>query len=177
MTLPEWNHAALDVAAGALLSCCGSPGWARTIAERRPYRSQEALRGDAEAVWFALPEPEWLAAFACHPRIGERKADLAAIGEAGARFADWSGNEQHSAQATLDSVASALIEGNRAYERKFGFIYIVFASGRTAPELLAILNQRLSRDRPTELHEAARQQWAIATMRLGKLFEQGGEAP
>jgi OHCU decarboxylase len=172
MTLREWNGADGDEAQDALLGCCGSHGWARVLAERRPYPSLEALLVDAEALWFALPEQEWLAAFACHPRIGERKAENAAIGGAGAQFADWSSTEQRSAQATLEAVSTALVEGNRAYERKFGFLYIVFASGRTAPELLAILEERLGRDRATELNEAARHQWAIAHLRLGKLFKE-----
>jgi OHCU decarboxylase len=172
MTLPEWNRLPAGHAEEKLLSCCGSRHWARVLAERRPYSSLASLLVDAEEVWFALPEPEWLAAFACHPRIGERKAETAAIGIAGAQFADWSGTEQRSAQATLEAVSTALVEANRAYEKKFGFLYIVFASGRTAPELLAILEERLGHDRATELNEAARQQWAITHLRLGKLFEE-----
>jgi OHCU decarboxylase len=170
MGLAEWNSAAVAEAEAALLACCGSPRWARVLVKRRPYASVAALMADAEAVWFELPESEWLAAFACHPRIGERKADVATS----VQFADWSGREQSSAQATLEAVATALVEGNWAYEAKFGFLYIVFASGRTAPELLAILEERLGHDRDTELNEAARQQWAIAKLRmerqgLGKL--------
>jgi OHCU decarboxylase len=172
MTLPEWNDLAPDQAAGAILSCCGSHRWALAVAEGRPYSSLDAVLVEAESVWFELPEAEWLAAFACHPRIGERKAEVGAIGGAGAQFADWSGTEQRSAQATLEAVSNALVEGNRAYEKKFGFLYIVFASGRTAPELLAILEERLGRDRATELNEAARQQWAITKLRLGKLFKE-----
>jgi OHCU decarboxylase len=163
--LDAWNRANPSQAEASLLACCGSPEWAAVLTERRPYASFEALLTDAEAVWFALPESEWLAAFACHPRIGEKKAPAAA----GEQFAQWSGSEQSSAQATLQEVASALADGNRAYEAKFGFMYIVFASGRTAPELLRILKDRLDNDRETELREAARQQWAIAKMRMGKL--------
>ena len=122
---------------------------------------------DAEDLWLGLPEAEWLRAFACHPRIGERHSRVGST----AQFADWSGSEQRSAQATLAAVETALMEANRIYEAKFGFIYIAFASGRTAPELLAFLEARLGHDRETELKEAARQQWAITCMRLGKLFE------
>ncbi len=172
MTLPEWNQLPAEEATEKLLSCCGSDCWAKLLAAHRPYRSLDALLLDCEEFWFALPEEEWLAAFACHPRIGERKAETAAIGGAGAQFADWSGTEQRSAQATLEAVSTALVEGNRAYEQKFGFLYIVFASGRTAPELLAILEERLGHDRATELNEAARQQWAITNLRLGKLFKE-----
>ena len=172
MTLPEWNQATQEDARDALLGCCGSRRWAEVLLERRPYPAFGAFLIDAEEIWFALPEAEWLAAFACHPRIGECKTEAGTIGGAGAQFADWSGTEQRSAQATLEAVAAALVEGNRAYERHFGFLYIVFASGRTAPELLAILEERLGHDRPTELSEAARQQWAITRLRLGKLFKE-----
>ncbi len=165
--LEAWNSAGVVEAETALLSCCGSPQWARTLVERRPYASFAALLVDAEAVWFEVPESEWLAAFACHPRIGEKKSEV----QTTAQFAAWSGSEQGAAQATLIDVESALAEGNRAYETKFGFLYIVFASGRTAPELLRILEQRLGNDRATELREAARQQWAITRLRMTKLMK------
>jgi OHCU decarboxylase len=166
MLLDDWNVAPADEAGTALLSCCGSPEWVRMLLERRPYASLTSLIVDAEAVWFALPESEWLAAFACHPRIGERKAET----ESTVQFAAWSGREQSSAQATLAAVDKALAEGNKAYEEKFGFLYIVFASGRTAPELLAILEERLGHDRPAELTEAARQQWEITKLRMTRYF-------
>jgi 2-oxo-4-hydroxy-4-carboxy-5-ureidoimidazoline decarboxylase len=143
------------------------------LVERRPYASVATLMADAEAVWFEMPESEWLAAFACHPRIGERKAEM----ETTRQFADWSGNEQGAAQATLEEVARALADLNRAYEAKIGFLYIVFASGRTAPELLAVLQERLEHDRATELMEAARQQWEITRLRMGKwLHDEGARA-
>jgi OHCU decarboxylase len=165
MAFEQWNTAQTPQAEATLLACCGSPEWARVLAHRRPYASFDALLADAEAFWFELPESEWLAAFACHPRIGEAKAPPSA----GAQFAHWSGTEQASAQATLEAVAAALAEGNRAYEAKFGFLYIVFASGRTAPELLRVLEDRLENDRATELREAARQQWAIAKLRMERM--------
>jgi 2-oxo-4-hydroxy-4-carboxy-5-ureidoimidazoline decarboxylase len=170
MTLGEWNGAERDRAREKLLSCCGSGRWVEALVEQRPYASVEGLIVDAEAFWFELPEAEWLRAFACHPRIGEWKAEVGTT----AQFADWSGTEQRSAQATLEAVGAALVEGNRAYEAKFGFLYIVFASGKTAPELLAILEERLGHDRETELNEAARQQWAITRLRLEKLFKTEG---
>lgn len=165
--LDGWNLLPPAAAEASLLSCCGSPKWARTLIEQRPYTAFDALLHQAEAAWFAMPESEWLAAFACHPRIGERNAEVATT----TQFADWSGSEQRSAQATLKAVATALLESNRAYEAKFGFLYIVFASGRTAPELLAILEERLQHDRPTELREAARQQWEITKLRMTTWFQ------
>ena len=117
-----------------------------------------------ESIWVSLSEADWLEAFAHHPRIGDKKAPTSA-------FLTSSVSEQAAAQQTLDHVAEALILGNVAYEEKFGFLYIVFASGRSAPELLDILYHRLTRTRDEELHEAARQQLQITNLRLRKWLQ------
>lgn len=161
MTLDGFNVASAEAAAAQLLTACGSHRWAETLAANRPYDSPEALIQDAEAVWFALDEADWLEAFACHPRIGEKKAPTS-------EYLAHSESEQAAAQQSLDEVAEALLAGNREYEAKFGFLYIVFASGRTAPELLAVLQSRLINSREEELHEAARQQLRITNLRLRK---------
>jgi len=118
----------------------------------------------AETVWFSLEEADWLEAFACHPRIGEKKA-------ATTSYLAHSESEQAAAQQTLDEVAKALLAGNRAYEEQFGFRYIVFASGRGAPELLDVLQSRLANSRDEELQEAARQQLRITNLRLRKWLQ------
>ena len=161
MTLDEFNEATPDAAATQLLSACGSRRWAATVSANRPFETPEALIADAEIVWFALDESDWLEAFACHPRIGEKKAPTT-------NYLAHSESEQSAAQQTLDAVADALLAGNRAYEAKFGFLYIVFASGRSAPELLAVLESRLANGRAEELLEAARQQLRITNLRLRK---------
>ena len=150
-----------EAAATQLLTCCGSERWAETLAANRPYDTPEALIADAEAVWFSLDEADWLEAFACHPRIGEKKAPTTG-------YLAHSESEQAAAQESLDAVAEALLVGNREYEAKFGFLYIVFASGRSAPELLAVLQSRLVNSREDELQEAARQQLRITNLRLRK---------
>jgi len=150
-----------EAAVEQLLTCCGSRRWAETLSANRPYDTPEALIADAEAVWFSLDEADWLEAFACHPRIGEKKAPTTG-------YLAHSEQEQAAAQETLDAFAEALLEGNRAYEAKFGFLYIVFASGRSAPELLAVLQSRLGNGRAEELQEAARQQLRITNLRLRK---------
>ncbi len=161
--LEVWNQAPAAEATEALLSCCGSPAWVHTLVSRRPYATLQSLVIDAEGMWFAQPESEWLTAFACHPRIGEKKAQAPNT----QAFAASSTSEQAATQASLDAaVAQALIEGNRAYEARFGFLYIVFASGRSAPELLRVLEARLGNTRAAELHEAARQQWLITHLRF-----------
>ena len=161
MNLDEFNVAPAEAAAAQLLTACGSRRWAETLAANRPYASPEALIRDAEDLWFALDEPDWLEAFACHPRIGEKKAPTT-------DYLAHSESEQALAQQSLDNVAEALLAGNRAYEARFGFLYIVFASGRTAPELLAVLQSRLANSREAELQEGTRQQLRITNLRLRK---------
>jgi len=163
--IARFNAVTLDEATAQLLTLCGSRRWAEALAAQRPYPSRESLEVAAESVWFSLAESDWLEAFACHPRIGERKSpttDYLAASE----------TEQSAAQQTLEPVAEALLLGNRAYEEKFNFRYIVFASGRTAPELLAVLEARLQNTRDEELHEAARQQHRITTLRMTKWLQQ-----
>jgi OHCU decarboxylase len=110
-----------------------------------------------------MEEPDWMEAFACHPRIGERKA-----AHATAKSAAWSGQEQSFADGAQARVLADLAQGNSLYEQRFGFTYIVCATGKGADEMLAILNRRLTSDRTTELHEAAEQQRQITQIRLGK---------
>ncbi len=160
--LTAWNEAPADVAVEALLSCCGSPLWVATLLEERPFATVDDFLHAAERAWLRLPEPEWLATFACHPRIGESRAGSPVT--AGSEAA--SSREQEAAQVSLSTVATALAAANIAYEERFGFLFIVFASGRTAPELLAILEERLQHDRLTELTEAAQQQWLITAQRM-----------
>ncbi len=159
--LEAFNAQADAVAEAALLACCGSRPWARELVAKRPYADAAALMAEAERLWFSLGEDDWLEAFACHPRIGERRA-------ATTDYLVHSSSEQAVAQGTLDDVAVALVAGNRAYEENFGFLYIVFASGRSAPELLAVLHERLERTRAEELVEAARQQQRITELRMGR---------
>lgn len=176
MTGLEWFYAAsVDDAIASLLACCGSRAWARQVAGLRDtaldHRDQAAtimghpgvLIDLGSRVWFGLPEADWLEAFACHPRIGEARAPAH---KPPAGFLACSSDEQRAAQETLAGVAGKLLEGNRAYEAKFGFLYLVFASGRTASELLTVLERRLSNTRVEELQEAARQQDRITRLRM-----------
>ena len=159
--LDLFNAAPTADAEAQLLACCGSRTWARSLVAKRPFSTCEALMRDAETLWLKLPEPDWLEAFAQHPRIGENKPPTSG-------FLEHSSTEQAKAQQTLATVAQALLTGNRLYEERFGFLYIVFASGRTAPELLDILTLRLTHTREEELHEAARQQLQITHLRMSR---------
>lgn len=150
-----------------LLKCCGSTHWAEGVAARRPFASAEELEDEADRVWWGLPPHDWLEAFRAHPKIGERKASAEVSAEARA----WSEREQAGAAGAAGETRAALAEGNRAYEEKFGFIFIVCAAGKSAAEMLAALEARLPNGRETELRVAAEEQRKITRLRLRKLLE------
>jgi OHCU decarboxylase len=145
-----------------LLACCGSREWARRVAAARPFPDAAALldRGDR------------LEAFRSHPRIGERRAEAGQT----ERERAWSAGEQAGMDTAAGATQRALAEGNREYEARFGHIYIVCATGRSADEMLALLRQRLSNAPADELRVAAGEQRRITRLRLEKLLA-ATEAP
>ncbi len=162
-TLAAWNAAGAREALDALLACCGARRWAAAMVASRPIDSLEEMRARADGVWSTMEEADWMQAFACHPRIGERNAGIAS-----GQSAAWSRQEQASANIAERSVLAELAHGNALYEERFGFTYIVCAAGKNAEEMLAILKRRLNRSREEELREAAEQQRQIMQIRLGK---------
>jgi OHCU decarboxylase len=165
--LAAWNEAGESAALEAMIACCGSKRWAAAMVARRPVASVAELSEAADRVWSAMQEPDWLEAFTCHPRIGERKPALVPAHASG-QSAAWSRQEQSSAGDANDLVLAELAEDNRLYEQRFGFTYIVCATGKSAEEMLTILKRRLANDREAELREAAEQQRQILQIRLGK---------
>jgi allantoicase len=151
-------------AAKELLSCCGSLAWAREMAARRPFPDVDAVLDTADAIWADLGPDDWHEAFRAHPRIGERKT----AGDA--QFRAWSDREQAGARVADQDVLEALAEGNRAYEERFGHIYIVCASGRSGETLLGILRERLGNTPAAELRVAAEEQRKITRIRLERLL-------
>jgi OHCU decarboxylase len=162
-TLKAWNNTDETAALISMLACCGARRWASAMVALRPIGNVFDLSEAADRVWASMVEADWMEAFACHPRIGERKA-----AQAPAKSAAWSGQEQSSVATAKSTVLTELAEGNAQYEEKFGFTYIVCATGRSADEMLAILKRRLANDRTTELREATEQQRQITQIRLGK---------
>jgi allantoicase len=156
-----------EEAEAALRACCGAPRWAAEMSARRPFASAEALFTAAEEIWVALGRDEWLAAFRAHPRIGERKA----AAEQSAQAAGWSAGEQAGVKQAPAGTLAALAEANRAYEARFGYIFIVCATGRGAEEMLALARQRLGNDPESELRIAAEEQRRITRLRLEKLLD------
>ena len=161
--LDEWNNADPQTATEAMLACCGAQRWAARMVALRPVASVAALSDGADRIWAAMGESDWMEAFACHPRIGEKKA--AAASE---KSRAWSQQEQSATGSASKTVMEELAETNARYEERFGFTYIVCATGKTADEMLAILKRRLAGDRMAELREAAEQQRQITQIRLGK---------
>ncbi|MGH9379349.1 MAG: 2-oxo-4-hydroxy-4-carboxy-5-ureidoimidazoline decarboxylase [Thermoanaerobaculia bacterium] len=163
MTLDEFHRLAPEEATAALSACCGSRRWAVMLAARRPLDSLAELQAAAEEVWWELEPEDWLQAFAAHPRIGVHPPGDEQRNR-------WSAREQ-AGGARDDALRQALTRGNREYEERFGYRYIVNATGKTGEEMLAILHRRLTYDRETELKEAAGEQAAITRLRLGKLLD------
>lgn len=169
-TLQNWNTLSEQEAAHLLLHCCASRRWAHAVALRRPFSTEEDLYMAADELWPSMTEPDWMEAFAAHPRIGERKA-----AEASAQSSAWSKQEQSSIDAATANTLRELAEGNARYEQQFGFTYIVCATGKSAEQMFAILNRRLSNTREEELREAAEQQRQITQIRLRKWLAGDGK--
>lgn len=174
MSPPErLNALPPEEAEAELLTCCGSREWARRVAGGRPYPDVGTLLAAADRVWWSLGEKDWLEAFRSHPRIGERKAEARQT----EREARWSAGEQAGMSTAAEETQRALAEGNRRYEERFGHIYIVCASGRSADEMLALLRERLENEPQREISVAAEEQRKITRLRLEKLLGDAGAPP
>jgi OHCU decarboxylase len=163
----DWlNALPPEEAEKAFLQCCGSKRWAREMAKSLPYQSPETLIASANDIWWSLQPDDWLEAFRSHPKIGEKKAAEPVSDQS----RQWSGQEQAGvSNASLETVDS-LARLNRAYEQKFGFIFIICATGKTSAEMLSALRERLDNDVATELPIAAAEQSKITELRLKKLI-------
>ena len=166
--LERLNALGAAEAEGELLKCCGSSNWARQLVALRPYSNVEVLMNAAEQIWWSLCEQDWLEAFSAHPKIGGRKAQRPQDAQA----QDWSDEEQAGARGIDKATHDELAEANRAYEEKFGYLFIVCATGKTAAEMLALLRARLLNDPAVELRNAAYEQHRITRLRLEKLLNQ-----
>jgi OHCU decarboxylase len=167
-TLDQLNRFSQAQAEAEFLKCCGSKRWASSMSDARPFASADDLTAKADSIWWSLQAADWLEAFRAHPKIGEQKA--AAVQSEQAR--NWSTQEQSGVQDAVTETKAALAAGNQQYEARFGFIFIVCATGKSSAEMLAILNDRLQNDSDTELREAAEEQRKITRLRLEKLLKQ-----
>lgn len=165
MNLKSLNSLPHDEAVKTLLQCCGSKRWAEETATARPYQTLDALLKHANDTWWSLVPDDWLEAFHSHPKIGEKKAS-APISD---QSRQWSGQEQAGVSSASRETVDALAALNWAYEQKFGFIFIICATGKTSEEMLAALRKRIENDAATELPIAAAEQSKITELRLKKL--------
>ena len=161
------NTLAPEQARAELTKCCGSRAWVSRMIDARPFTDRDSLLGASDAIWWSLARADWLEAFAAHPRIGSKRDVEKKSGTEKA----WSEGEQSGATRAADEVLSALTEANAKYEERFGHIYIVCATGKSAAEMLALARSRLSNDPETELRIAAEEQRKIIHIRLNKLLE------
>jgi 2-oxo-4-hydroxy-4-carboxy-5-ureidoimidazoline decarboxylase len=169
--LSLWNSLPAEEAAQQILPCCGSRSWARAMASARPISDLSELSEASDRIWRALPVLDWLEAFSSHPRIGESQAASPADGQS----ASWSVGEQRAVTDSAQELKLALAEANRLYEQRFGRIFLVCATGKSAPEILEILRRRLQNDEASELQAAAEEQRRIVRIRLKKwLGDHGG---
>ncbi|HSS22405.1 MAG TPA: 2-oxo-4-hydroxy-4-carboxy-5-ureidoimidazoline decarboxylase [Pyrinomonadaceae bacterium] len=164
--LQHLNLLSATAAAQEFLKCCGSRGWAHRMADSRSYQNAKELLATANQVWWSLDPQDWLEAFHSHPKIGEKKAAAATAVEA----QQWSADEQSGIGGSAQRTLAELAELNREYEKKFGYIFIVCATGKSSEEMLSILRERLGNNPAEELRIAAAEQAKITELRLKKLL-------
>jgi 2-oxo-4-hydroxy-4-carboxy-5-ureidoimidazoline decarboxylase len=166
MTLSDLNVLPAAARAEALGTCCGSSAWIATLNEQFPFTSSAALYEAAERIWNDLGEAHWREAFTHHPKIG----DINALKEKFASTATWAAGEQGAVRQASQETLEALAAGNEAYEQRFGYIFIVCATGKSADEMLALLQARLPNEPSQEIHVAKGEQAKITRLRLEKLL-------
>ncbi len=149
-----------------LLKCCGSKKWAWGVTAQRPFNSTDELLDKADNIWWSLDHADWLEAFRSHPKIGETKASETVSAQA----SRWSAHEQSGTRSASADTMHELADANGEYERKFGFIFIVCATGKSTEEMLSMLRQRMNNSVEEELQTAAAEQGKIPRLRLAKLL-------
>jgi OHCU decarboxylase len=132
---------------------------------RRPFTSRDEILSAADEIWWSLDEKDWIEAFEAHPRIGGQSAERQSR-----RATGWSTDEQAAVLTSSPEALNELADVNRAYEDRFDYTYVVFATGKSAEEMLAIAKERLNNDPRTELRTAAEEQRKITRFRLEKFL-------
>lgn len=168
-SLSELNVLPPEGASVAFSNCCTSHAWIDGMVSARPFISLEQCHEIALSVWNSLSEKDFLQAFEGHPKIG----DVSSLREKYAHTKQLASGEQSSVDDASEEVIQALADGNTAYEDKNGFIFIVCATGKSAAEMLDLLNQRLPNSREVELANAAAEQAKITAIRIDKLIPNG----
>ena len=166
MDIQSLNHLPIDQANHLFMQCCTSEQWIEKMVSSRPFTDTNSLRETADHIWHHLIEKDYLQAFEGHPKIGD-------VGSLKAKYAntkELASGEQSGANCATDDIIAELADSNSAYEEKYGFIFIVCATGKSAKEMLALLQDRLKNNRQKELEIASKEQRKIFHLRLEKLL-------
>ena len=166
MTIAEFDHLGITEKKALLHSCCGSNTWINNMLTALPAEDLVDLLEIAEEQWYLCHEPDWQEAFSQHPKIG----DIETLKEKFAATAQWAEGEQSSVKEASEQTLQQLANGNQAYEQRFGYIFIVCATGKSADEMLQLLQQRLYNNPEVEIQIAMEEQLKITKLRLEKLF-------
>jgi len=166
MTIAEFDHLDNKEKKALLLQCCGSSAWVEKMVRMPAVEDLVDLFEDAEEAWYQCKSDDWKEAFSHHPKIGDM--EMLRKKYSADKFV---GNEQSGVKNASDEVLKKLAEGNAAYEKKFGYIFIVCATGKSADEMLSLLQERLGNNPDEEIQNAMEEQNKITKIRLEKLFE------
>ena len=166
MTLADLNQLAPAALQAELGHCCGARAWIAQMSARFPFSSLAQVLAAAETVWFGCREQDWREAFEHHPRIG----DLNSLQEQYAGTRTWAAGEQAGVHHASTEVLAQLARGNQEYEARFGYLFLVCATGKSAEEMLALLQARLPNAPEAEIKIAMAEQNKITKIRLTKLL-------
>ena len=166
MTLHELNTLSKEQLKQELFKCCGSNAWVDKMLPFFPADDMVELINDAEDQWYECSEADWLEAFTHHPKIG----DVESLKKKFAATAQWASGEQGAVAEASQQTLETLAKGNDDYEKKFGFIFIVCATGKSAEEMLQLLQARLPNEKEEEIKIAMDEQNKITQLRLQKLL-------
>ncbi len=167
MSKLDWlNGLPLEEAKAEFLRCCGSNRWADAMARARPFKDESSVYAEAGWLWSQTGPEDWREAISHHPRIG----DVNKLRERFKASGAWSEQEQQGMQGASEDVVQALADGNREYEARFGFIFLICATGKSAREMLEQLRERMNNPPALELRIAAGEQAQITRLRLEKLL-------
>ncbi|HIC37393.1 MAG TPA: 2-oxo-4-hydroxy-4-carboxy-5-ureidoimidazoline decarboxylase [Candidatus Marinimicrobia bacterium] len=166
MTVESLNSLTKSEAFVQFEMCCGASNWVEKMSANRPFQNDDELFKKAESIWFSLSSEDWLEAFTHHPKIG----DIDSLRKKSQNTKSWSEKEQLSIQGADEVILEDLAESNRLYKDRFGFIFIICATGKSAEEMFALLKERLKNDPEAELLTAAKEQNKITQLRLGNLL-------
>jgi len=165
MNIETFNHS--NEQYDLLKTTCGSESWVNSMLEKKPFESKSHLIELAKSCWYNTIEADWMEAFLYHPEIG----DMDSLREKYAQSKNISSSEQSGVNEADERVLLELASQNRAYKDEFGFIFIVFATGKSAKQMLDLLNSRINNTKAQEMKIAMEEQWKITKLRLDNLID------